>query len=392
MADISAAINHDHTQSHGDAMSTVTLVIVAATAVASYGWRHWLHEGASLLADVTTLMAFGLAAWAIYSKVRAGSATGDDAKDAAGKAGKALEAASKAGGKLAIAALVVGAVAMLAALWGSRRADAAPVPSGPTMAARRRAGRSADDADGDDAGDDDANPCPDGAPPWMQTLWADIGTHEVPGKRHNPRIVAYFRDAGFPSIRDDETAWCAAAVNASLERAGIPGSKSLAARSFEKWGAACEPKAGCIVVLWRGSRTGWQGHVGLLVRKTSTHVHLLGGNQGDALNVQAFPVSRVLAYRWPREVTESRIARAGTGVAVTGTAATTVAAAGDMIEKAKPAAPAVDPTAAVQPVQDGLQGLVPFWRPAALILALLTVALGVYTVWRRMQDHKERGV
>jgi hypothetical protein len=26
---------------------------------------------------------------------------------------------------------------------------------------------------------------------------------------------------------------------------------------------------------------------------------ILGGNQGDAVNVRAFPRARVLAYRWP---------------------------------------------------------------------------------------------
>ena len=41
------------------------------------------------------------------------------------------------------------------------------------------------------------------------------------------------------------------------------------------------------------------GHVGFLVGSTSADIILLGGNQGDAVGVQAFPRSRLLGLRWP---------------------------------------------------------------------------------------------
>src|SRR6056300_1701000 len=66
------------------------------------------------------------------------------------------------------------------------------------------------------------------------------------------------------------TEWCAAFVNAILNRQGIPGSESvssypLTARSFLDWGQEVDiPKYGDVVVFPRGNQ-GWQGHVGFYV-------------------------------------------------------------------------------------------------------------------------------
>jgi len=99
--------------------------------------------------------------------------------------------------------------------------------------------------------------------------------------------------------RAAEVAWCAAFVGACLERAGIVGTRSLMARSYLAWGqATTEPRTGAIAVLSRGSDPSL-GHVGFLVGLTASDVILLGGNQGDAVSVQAFPRSRLLDLRWP---------------------------------------------------------------------------------------------
>jgi hypothetical protein len=84
-----------------------------------------------------------------------------------------------------------------------------------------------------------------------------------------------------------------------LEECGIASSHSAAARSYAKWGRPLvKPAVGCIVVFERGPRN---GHVGFyLGKRGSTHIRVLGGNQGDAVNIKLFPVSRVIAYRWPR--------------------------------------------------------------------------------------------
>jgi hypothetical protein len=49
---------------------------------------------------------------------------------------------------------------------------------------------------------------------------------------------------------------------------------------------------------------------------------ILGGNQGDAVNIRAFPRGRVLAYRWPpgRELPRFTQLAQGTAAATTGEA------------------------------------------------------------------------
>ena len=135
------------------------------------------------------------------------------------------------------------------------------------------------------------------APPWMPFAWADLHVSETPGRSDNPRIVDYFRRVGHANVQDDETPWCAAFVGACLERAGLRSTRSLAARSYLDWGVeASAPSFGAIVVLSRG-RDPALGHVGFLVGSTHDHVYLLGGNQSNAVTVEAFDRRRVLGWR-----------------------------------------------------------------------------------------------
>lgn len=231
---------------------------------------------------------------------------------------------------------------------------------------------------------------PDDAPPWFVSMYADIGTHEIAGKRHNPKVVAYFRDAGFPSIKDDETAWCAAAVNAHLERSGHAGSKSLAARSFEKWGKEVPPRVGCIVPLWRGDPKGWQGHVGLYVGETKQHVLLLGGNQGDAVSIAKYPKSRVLGYRWPRKAVELRTNQAAAGSAASGATSGGLNVAADAMAGTPASATAAE-APDIAPLQDGLSQLAPYFKWAAILAGVISIGLALYVIYRRSQDYRERG-
>lgn len=142
-----------------------------------------------------------------------------------------------------------------------------------------------------------AKPMPQ--PPWMPVAWTELGQREIAGAGTNPRIAAYFRRAGHPEIRDDETAWCAAFVGFCLEDAGLKSTRSLAARSYLTWGAATDlPVPGAITVLSRSSDPSL-GHVGFLAGFTDTRVYLLGGNQSGSVSVAAFDRSRVLGFRLP---------------------------------------------------------------------------------------------
>ena len=124
---------------------------------------------------------------------------------------------------------------------------------------------------------------------------SEVGTMEW-AEGSNPKVVAYYRDAGFPEVKDDDVAWCAAFVGAMIKRAGGKPSGSLAARSYLKWGkpvALLDAKPGDIVVFRRGNST-WQGHVGFFVSHSGGMIQVLGGNQRDAVNVAGQPVAKLL--------------------------------------------------------------------------------------------------
>ena len=134
-------------------------------------------------------------------------------------------------------------------------------------------------------------------PRWVLQAENNIGVKEVKGATHNPVIVQYWKDIRRGGIKDDETPWCAAFVGSMLERCGIQSTRFESAKSYLSWGEKLDrPVYGCVVVF---SRDGG-GHVGFVVGKDKAgNLLVLGGNQGDAVNVKAFPLSRDPAYRWP---------------------------------------------------------------------------------------------
>ena len=119
------------------------------------------------------------------------------------------------------------------------------------------------------------------------------GTWEWAGDEHNPKVLAMYADAGHPEIRNDEVPWCAAFVGSVLAKVGIRNTGSLLAKSYLKWGEDVEALAfaepGDVVVLHRGTKS-WQGHVGFLIKYDAHHVWLLGGNQGNQVNVTPYPI------------------------------------------------------------------------------------------------------
>lgn len=139
----------------------------------------------------------------------------------------------------------------------------------------------------------------------MQALYkiaeSYIGLQEWPGAKHNPEIVKMYAASGNGWVKDDETPWCAAFVGAVLAQAGIKGTNKLNARSYLDWGEdipLSEAQPGDIVVLWRGNRDGWQGHVGFFAGIAENgNILLLGGNQGNAVSKASFKPNRLLGVR-----------------------------------------------------------------------------------------------
>jgi uncharacterized protein (TIGR02594 family) len=145
----------------------------------------------------------------------------------------------------------------------------------------------------------------------LEMARSHLGEREIPGpKQHNPFIVQCFADVG-STIRNDETAWCAAFAGAMLMRSGcahLPG--VLEARKYLRYGHALdEPEEGCLVIFWRVSPNSWEGHVAFVESFTATHLTIIGGNQrgpsGNSDSVTRTVVARtgagsqVLGYRRP---------------------------------------------------------------------------------------------
>ena len=210
---------------------------------------------------------------------------------------------------------------------------------------------------------------------WLKLAQSEIGTSEIVGKHHNPKIIKYYADAGHGWVQDDETAWCAAAVGSWLERAGFAGSKSLAARSYLNWGKKLKkPKKGCIVVLSRGNPKGWQGHVGLYMGETANHIKVLGGNQNNEVNISSYPKSRLLGYRWPITAMNSRTNIASViGAASAGSSALLLSLK-DLLA-----------------ISSEIKGLASFFPQMAIVGAVIAVLSYMVIIWARYQDLKEKG-
>lgn len=126
------------------------------------------------------------------------------------------------------------------------------------------------------------------------------GLEEIKGSKHEPLILEMFKNSGYSGIEDDETAWCAAAMNSAAFLTGFKTSGKLTARSFMENTVTKRletPYLGCVVCFWRGEPKGWQGHVGFWVREDEKYVYCLGGNQSNSLRISKYPKTRLLGYR-----------------------------------------------------------------------------------------------
>lgn len=115
-------------------------------------------------------------------------------------------------------------------------------------------------------------------------------------------LAGFFKQSGGMSLDPSQTAWCAAFANSVLKASGIDGTNSLMARSFLKWGKPTDnPSKGDIVVFSRGKDPRF-GHVAFYVgpdTRNPDNILVLGGNQGNAVSIKSYPLSRVLGYRQP---------------------------------------------------------------------------------------------
>jgi uncharacterized protein (TIGR02594 family) len=150
-------------------------------------------------------------------------------------------------------------------------------------------------------------------PAWLQEALKDLGTKEQPGPGNNPDVVRYYAESGNPGVKDDSVAWCAAFTGSMLARAGLQGTRSLAARSYLNYGRKLPTTnipRGAIVVFRRGSSS-WQGHVAFCLRDLGSRIEVIGGNQSDAVTITTYPKSALLGARWPETALNSRTLQSG---------------------------------------------------------------------------------
>lgn len=140
------------------------------------------------------------------------------------------------------------------------------------------------------------------AAPWYEWALSQKGVHE----RRNRSLVLSWLKAAASWVSDTNTAWCGAfvrmAIAETLPTEPLP-TNALSARAWANFGRPLKaPAKGAVLVFWRGSRAGWQGHVGLYAGEDATTYHVLGGNQSDAVTVTRVRKDRLLAIRWPSTV------------------------------------------------------------------------------------------
>lgn len=137
-------------------------------------------------------------------------------------------------------------------------------------------------------------------PIWITEARKHIGTREIPGEKHEPKIIQWWKAIKRGGIKTDESPWCAAFVGGCLEAVGIVSSRYESAKSYLLWGMPLKvPALGCIVVF---NREGG-GHVGFVVgQDVRGRLMVLGGNQGNGVTIAPFDQSRVSGYRWPAAI------------------------------------------------------------------------------------------
>lgn len=140
--------------------------------------------------------------------------------------------------------------------------------------------------------------------PWLVEADRLRGTREIAGARHNPVIMDWAEDLGIP-YSADEVPWCglfvAHCIGSTLPDESMP-TNVLGARNWGTFGKPVKPQLGAVMVFWRGSRTGWTGHVAFYWAEDEEAFHVLGGNQSNSVNVTRIGKDRFLDARWPLTV------------------------------------------------------------------------------------------
>lgn len=144
---------------------------------------------------------------------------------------------------------------------------------------------------------------PASEPQWMPVARGFLGMSEA---KDHLRLAELGRAAGFAGFNPLKTPWCSVFIDIVLHLVGDPGTDSALARDWTKWKggddvALADLRPGDIVVISRGSPP--FGHVFFCVGRDARGWLLgLGGNQGNAVTIEAYDPARFVGAKRPRLV------------------------------------------------------------------------------------------
>lgn len=137
--------------------------------------------------------------------------------------------------------------------------------------------------------------------PWFDLAITKKGLHE---RRDIAELKTFLKADGKTLGDPSKLPWCGDFVETcialTLRNESLPSNPYLA-RNWVKFGQAIKPTLGAVLVFWRGSRNGSQGHVGFYAGESTDgkRVYVLGGNQSDTISVVPLEADRLLGARWP---------------------------------------------------------------------------------------------
>ncbi|OIP87329.1 MAG: hypothetical protein AUK37_01635 [Rhodobacterales bacterium CG2_30_65_12] len=159
--------------------------------------------------------------------------------------------------------------------------------------------------------------------PWIEEAKRVMGMHEL---RDKPRLMAWLRSDGATLGDPAQHPWCGDFVQTAIAL-GLPDepipANPYGSINWLKFGRATEPQFGAVLVFWRGTPGGWQGHVGFYLAEDATHYLVLGGNQSNAVTEARIAKGRLRpgGARWPSTFADPK--QGATRRRIDGVAATT---------------------------------------------------------------------
>lgn len=136
--------------------------------------------------------------------------------------------------------------------------------------------------------------------PWIGTAMQAFGWHET---RDNAKLRKWLRSDNKTLGDPDALPWCGDFIDTAIAialpkepRPGALGENPYWAQNWQLLGVPVGEVYGAIAVFKREGG----GHVGIAVGQDATHIYVLGGNQGDAVNVTRIKREQLIALRWPK--------------------------------------------------------------------------------------------